>query len=222
MGKRKLINNGVISNIINYTTNQKLTIYMQLNVYLISNPIISKLSHQIIYSAEKKNNIYIDIQCQLNLFLIYETLKKWIKIENIYIKNIDHIKKKCIFDTQESHLLLTNIQDCSNIISNIKTILPKLYIVHTCIDEKTKQYININDDYLGKDIINTIKKQKIIIIQTLLNNNSIIQLLNYLTLNHKINVNAIKIICTGCTTNILEMISNEYPSLEIYTTQIID
>nr|YP_010904169.1 hypothetical protein REQ00_pgp005 [Caulacanthus ustulatus]WCH57420.1 hypothetical protein [Caulacanthus ustulatus] len=193
---------------------------MQLNVYLISNPIISKLSNQIIYSIEKKNNIYSDIQCQLNLFLIYETLKKWIQIESIYIRNIDHIKKRCIFNTQESYLLLTNIQDCSNIISNIKTILPKLYIVH--INETTKQYININDNYLGKDIINIIHKQKIIIIQTLLSNHSIIQLLNYLTLDHKINVSAIKIICTGCTANILELIGNEYPSLEIYAAQIIN
>nr|QVY57956.1 uracil phosphoribosyltransferase or UMP pyrophosphorylase [Betaphycus gelatinus] len=190
---------------------------MQLNIYLISHPIIHKLSTQLIYSIKNKNNINIYNYAELNLFLIYEVLRRLIQTKTIYINNIDYIEEICIFNPQDSYLFLTNIEDCGDITSYLKTIMPRLSLVH--INLNKKHYINKN--YLNENIINLSNKQKIIVMEKFLNSYSIIQLIDYLIYNVKIKSNKIKLICITCTNNILDIINNKYPSLEIYTTKII-
>nr|QVY58161.1 uracil phosphoribosyltransferase or UMP pyrophosphorylase [Eucheuma denticulatum] len=191
---------------------------MQLNVYLISHPIIHKLSTQLMYFTKNKNNINAQTYNGLNLFLIYETLRKLVRTKTIYMKNIDYIEETSMFNPQESYLLLTNIENCSDIITYLKNIIPKLSLIH--INLNKKQYINKN--YLSESIINIANNQKIIIMENFLDSNSIIQLIEYLIYNIKIKDNKIKIICITCTNNILEIINNKYPLLEIYTTKIIN
>lgn len=58
--------------------------------------------------------------------------------------------------------------------------------------------------------------------EKLLSNFSILKLLDYLIVEHKIHINAIKIICIACTNNILEILGRQYPLLKIYTTKIIN
>nr|YP_010904371.1 hypothetical protein REQ04_pgp005 [Catenella fusiformis]WCH57622.1 hypothetical protein [Catenella fusiformis] len=188
---------------------------MQLNIYLISHPIINKLSTEIIYSTSKDNCIHTHTYSQLNLFLIYEVLRRYIKIQNIYVKHLKYTKEICIFYPKESYLFLANIEEYGSTITNIKTIIPKVHVIHTIFNSKIKEYIQ-------NSITNIIKKQKIIIIEKLLDNFSIIQLLDYLIIDNNINIDTVKIVCIACTNNILEIIGNKYPSLKIYTTKIIN
>lgn len=152
---------------------------------------------------------------QLNLFLIYEVLRKYIQTQNIYVKNLKYTKEICIFYPKESYLFLTDIEDCGSVINNIKIMIPQVNLIHTVFNNKVKEYVE-------NRIVNIVNKQNIIIMEKLLNNLSIIQLLDYLITNRKININTIKIICIACTNKILEVISNKYPSLKIYTTKIIN
>lgn len=191
---------------------------MQLNVYLISHPIIKKLSSTIIYSKTKNDQIYNYYISSLGLLLIYEVIRKWIKTQNIYIKNIELTKELSLFNYKESYLIMTNLMDCNQIISGISIILPQVHLQHINLNEYKQKYIN--NDCIDSNIINIIKTQKIIIIEKFLNNYSIIKLLDYLLSKQDINVNQIKIMCITCTNSILELLGNKYPYLEVYTTKI--
>lgn len=117
---------------------------MKLNIYLISHPIIKKLSSEIIHPTTNSNYINTYIQSQLNLYLIYEIISKDIQTQNIYIKTLGKTKQICIFDPKESYLLLTNMQNCSNIIANIQLIIPEVHFVHTHFHNITTEYIDNN------------------------------------------------------------------------------
>nr|WCH56222.1 hypothetical protein [Calliblepharis sp.] len=189
---------------------------MPLNIYIISHPIINKLSTDIIYSEKKDNQLYTHVYNQINFLLIYELLRKWIKIQNLYIKDIDYIKEISIFDPKESYLLFTNLENCCDIINNLKTIIPKLYLIHTYTNENKENYIKIHPNF-NYDI----KNNKIIIMEKILNNYSIINFIDNLINKYQITSTSIKIICIACNNNILKVINNKYSTLEIYTTKII-
>nr|YP_010902975.1 hypothetical protein REP59_pgp005 [Hypnea flava]WCH55029.1 hypothetical protein [Hypnea flava] len=192
---------------------------MTLNIYIISHPIINTLSSQIIYSIKENNKINESIYNEMNFLLIYELLRKWIKVKNIYIKNINYIKEISIFNPSESYTLCANLEKCYNIIDHLKVLIPKLSIIHTYTytdgNCNTKIYYNSKQ---GKKL----KNNKIIIIEQILNNNSIINLVNELINQYNIHITSIKIICIACNNRVLELINKKYSKLEIYTTKIIN
>lgn len=191
---------------------------MRLNVYIISHPIIQKISSQARYSVNPQA-IYHNYHAfyPLHTFLIYELLRKWIKGYTIYIKCIDFIKELYIFDTQESYVIITNLMNCGNIVSQINYLLPKVYVQHINFNQKMAE--NMNDRYFSESIINTIKNNKIIIMDNSLTS-SVMQLLNYLVIQKTIAVTQIQIVCISCNNKILETIADKYPSIKIYTTKI--
>nr|AOM64619.1 uracil phosphoribosyltransferase [Riquetophycus sp.] len=190
---------------------------MRLNVYLISHPIIRKLSTQIRYSIS--SNYYIQKKYRLlqNIYilLVYEVVRKWMKVNNIYIKNIDNIKELTLFTPKESYLIITNLMNCGNIINEINDLLPKSYIQHLDCNQNNI----INDNCLDNEIIHIIQEAKIIIIDNVLTT-STNKLLHYLTQQKQIEISQIKIICITCNNKVLETIGDKYPLLNIYTTKI--
>nr|QCI07176.1 hypothetical protein [Hypnea pannosa] len=192
---------------------------MPLNIYIISHPIIHTLSTQIIYSLQKNNKINESICNEITFLLIYELLRKWIKVKNIYIKDIDQIKEISIFDPKESYILLTNLEKCYNTINHLKILIPKLSLLH--IDTYKDENHNTKICFHSKQEKN-LKNNKIIIVQKILNNNSIINFINELIHQYNIHINSIKIICIVCNKKILENINKKYSNLEIYTSKIIN
>ncbi|CCP38072.1 uracil phosphoribosyltransferase or UMP pyrophosphorylase (plastid) [Chondrus crispus] len=184
---------------------------MRLNIYLISHPIIKQLSLAIINTNLNNKHVYQDNAKLLGRLLIYETVRKWMTIHYISIKNIDSKKELYKFDRKESYRILANLVECADIVSDINTILPQMYLEH----------VNSNNHNQNsyKDI-NIIKKEKIIIIEKFLNNYSIIRLLDYLLIEKKVQISQIKIMCITCSNNICEYLGNKYQSLEIYTTKM--
>ena len=192
---------------------------MRLNVYLISHPIIKHLATQFSYFTSQQDSIDSSqhIAHQLHVLLIYEVAKRWIKTDQIYIQNIDCIKELCIFDSKESYLIMANLMTCGNITVDLNHILPKVDIQH--INFSKNNFLNTNYYCLEDHIINIMKEKKIIIIDHHLKH-SMIELLDYLILQNKIEIENIKVICIECHNNILEKIGSKYSLLKIYTTKI--
>nr|WCH57221.1 hypothetical protein [Hypnea musciformis] len=192
---------------------------MPLNIYIISHPIISILSTQIRSSLETNNKINEPIYSEINFLLIYELLRKWIKVKNIYIKDINKMKEISIFNPRESYILFTNIEKYYNIINHLKILIPKLSLRHINIDKNNNDYTKI---YFNSKHRKYPQNNKIIIVQKILNNNAVIHFVNQLINEYKIHINSIKIICIACNKKVLEGINTKYSNLEIYTTKIIN
>lgn len=189
---------------------------MKLNIYIISHPLIQILttkiiSHKSVYSNIP--NVYKNYQ-YLGILLIYEILRKWINISNIYIKKLDYIHEMSIIDNEQKNYVITNIIDNYHMITDIHQIFPQTELQHININNiKSWEKINIHD-------INS--KTNLIILENFLNNENILSLIDYINKIHKINHDCIKIACITCTNKILEKISIEYTDLNIYTTKIIN
>lgn len=192
---------------------------MRLNVYLISHPIIQKLSAPIRYTIDDNSSIEYNYNTfqQLHILLIYEVLRKWIKSFNVYIQYTDFIKELYVFDSKESYIIMTNLMNCGNILPYINYLLPQVYIQHINLNHKIP--VSINDNYLDSEIVKIIKQNKIIIMDNFLTN-SIVQLLDYLVMQKEVKVKEIRIICIICTNQVLEKIADQYPLVSIYTTKI--
>lgn len=194
---------------------------MRLNVYLISHPVIQKLSTDIINYISQDRSIKHNYHLfhLLSILLIYEVTRKWIEPYNIYIPSIDSIKKLCIFNPRESYLVLTNLMHYGNILLDIHNILPKANIQHinTSSDQSVLEYIN--NSFLKSNYNDEINYSKVVIIDSFLNI-SIVKILDYLIAQKKINISQIKIICITCNNNILEQVGEKYPLINIYTTKI--
>lgn len=188
---------------------------MQLNIYLISHPIIKILSNSII-----QNNVNIhnkNEQRYLGLFLIYEIMRRYIDVKNIYIKQIFHSKIVYRLNSNKKHYIITNLSNTYSIIGKITFVIPNFHIID--ID-----YFNWNNHVLNKlnVILNDKKRQKrFIIFENILVQNNIIQLIENLNNKIKVNIKEINIACLACNQQILNKISQKYPKLNIYTTKII-
>jgi len=192
---------------------------MQLNVYLISHPLIQNLSHQII-NNKQTNNYYIQnlSDKELGKLMTYEAIRKWIQSQKIYIKNLHHIKELYILNPKESYIIIADLIHSHNLVSDISILLPKSEFQHYNLETK-RNTINNEYQHLSQTIT---KNYKIIIIIKFLENYSIITLLNYLLLEKNAKLNQICIICITCKNIILDKIGIQYPNLKIYTTKIIN
>lgn len=192
---------------------------MQLNIYLLSHPVIQKLANEVDNHYQISRKEYDENNKKLGLLIIYETIRKWINIKNIYIKQIDHFKKFCILGEYENYLIITDLIENYNIVSDISILLPEANIQHTSLNYLEKNF-NFNIKYntiLNKGVKNV---QKIIILKKSLDNYLIIYLLDYLILIRQHPINQIKIVCLTCQQRILERINEKHPEIQIYTTQI--
>lgn len=193
---------------------------MQLNIYLISHPIIQKLASDVVYANQLgRTNTYNNKYKKLGLLMIYEVLRKVIQTNHIYIKKINHIKEVCVFNRKESYIIMTDIADSYNMITDAINLFPQVYIQNLSLDKDH----NIHNN---KEIYNTIQSQynnntKIFLIQSNLESYSSIKILDFLILNIKIEIEAITLICITCHNRIIEKIGKRYPNLNIYTSKIM-
>lgn len=177
---------------------------MQLNIYLLTHPIIQILSN---YTREQENEsmYYIKSQ-QLGLFIIYEIVRKWVKIQQLYIKKINHIREISITNPNDSYSIVTDLTKSHHIINAVGNILPNTKFIHiNSIEEQENTHTN----------------EKIILFEKFLCNYKIIESIEYLLKHKQININDIKVACIICNNKVLDQIGNKYPNLEIYTTKII-
>ena len=139
---------------------------MRLNIYLISHPIIQKLSTQIRYSISTYSQTRTNYRLlqKIYILLVYEVVRKWITINTVYIQNIDNFTELNLFNSQESYLIITNLMNCGNIIHDLNDMLPKSYIQHINLNRENI----IDDNCLDHEITNIIQETKILIIYNVL------------------------------------------------------
>nr|YP_009298033.1 uracil phosphoribosyltransferase [Plocamium cartilagineum]AOM67971.1 uracil phosphoribosyltransferase [Plocamium cartilagineum] len=186
---------------------------MPLNIYLMSHPIIKQLSYQITKKENNKQIVNHHHYKNIGILLIYETIRQWIELQNIYIKQIHSIKEICLFNEQESYIIITDLSESYHMISEIILLLPNVSLHHISLIEKEQVIYNNLNNLITDD-------KKIIFIQKSLNNYFLIQILDYLLSKKHVKISQIKIICIICDNKIIEKIGYKYPNLNIYTTKI--
>nr|QCI04796.1 hypothetical protein [Bornetia secundiflora] len=191
---------------------------MQLNIYLISHPIIKLLSSSIVSSNTEKL-IAINQYKNLGLLLIYEITRKYIQIQTIYIKNINTYKEISLLKPYQHYYIFTNLQDTYKMLSEIELIVPNIQIFD--IEYKNISAIQNDQNLINNFIHYEQTNTQIIILDNVLKESHIIQLIKYLNLYKAIPISRIHIACIACYNHILNIIGMQYPELKIYTTKII-
>lgn len=186
---------------------------MQLNIYLISHPIIKILSNSITQSNINNKNE----QKYLSLLIIYEIMRKNLHIKSIYIKQIFTLKTIYTLNSLQQNYIITNLSNTYFFISEITNIIPNFSLIN--IDYLDSENNTINK--LNKILKNNKIIKKIIIFETMLTNIDTINLITILIENIQIKIEELNIACLGCNNEILNQISQKYPKLNIYTAKII-
>ena len=185
---------------------------MKLNIHILSHPII-----QYLYSINRQtylaNSLQQHIQRQLGTFLIYESIRNWIQTHQLIIKQITTYKEIILLDKHESYLLITNHFKSLSLVQEIEYILPKCSINLITIED-------LHNIKLNESMQNIECHHKVIIVTYNLSSKYIIQLINTILNISPIKINQIRITCIKCHSEQLIKISNKYPELNIYTTNI--
>nr|YP_009398353.1 uracil phosphoribosyltransferase [Thaumatella adunca]ARW67539.1 uracil phosphoribosyltransferase [Thaumatella adunca] len=188
---------------------------MSLNIYHISHPIIQILST---YISNQRNNDKFSYEYYYRytgFLLIYETLRKYIKLEAIYIKQLYSVKNLNVLNPKNKYLICTNISQTYHIITDIKSIVPNIKILN----------INYKDNKNIKNSIDemkiSLKDTKIFIVEKKTNDENILNLIQYLKDEKHISLSNINLTSIFINHQTLNKLGSKYPELKVYTTKII-
>nr|YP_010851123.1 Uracil phosphoribosyltransferase [Aphanocladia stichidiosa]WGH13973.1 Uracil phosphoribosyltransferase [Aphanocladia stichidiosa] len=182
---------------------------IKLNIYEISHPIIKILLTRINKNKKQENYKYI------GFLLIYEIFRKYIDINKIYIKQVKKIKDYNVINKNKKYFILTNLSNTYDIINEIKIVLPQIDIIH--IDYSNTEQIEKSIKNLKIDL----ERDKILILEKVTNNHTIMNLIQYLKKQKNLHNKDINIGCIISYEETLNQIAHHYPKLKVYTTKII-
>ena len=187
---------------------------MKLNIHLISHPLIQHLSN-ITKNPVLSSNITNQALKHLGLFVIYESLRKWLKIYKLIIKKTTGQKEITMIDPKESYTIIFNNVRYLSMFQEIQLLLPKLNL----------QLLTNQDIYSidkKKSVCSDLNlSTKIIIVNYEMDIDYTQNILNYLIKTSQINIHQIRLTYIACATNQLVQLSDIYNNLNIYTTNIV-
>lgn len=185
---------------------------MQLNIYVLSHPIIKIISNYIIENNNKQkiDDLLLKEHKILGFLIFYESMRKWLNLEKLYLQNVESIQELYIFNPKKSYLLITNFQHNYNMIEYIHQLIPQIKVYHA--EEK----LSSNNKLLN----NINNKTDIIIFEKFIEENNILNYISFLTQNYEIIIPQMTILCFTCNNKILDKIGQKYPTLNIYTAKI--
>lgn len=191
---------------------------MKLNIYLLSHPLIQNLCN-VADESLTQTKINNNTNKLLGLFIIYETIRKWIKVYHLTIKQVRLTKEKVIIDPKESYIIIFNNLNLLSTFQEIQSLLPKINLELIKEDE-------INENTICQLIHPTQKNRlytKIIIVNYEIDINYVSKLVDLLINQRNISIDQIYLTCIKCKTNqLIELSKSElYKNLAIYTTKII-
>ncbi len=190
---------------------------MKLHIRNISHPLIQNL-YNIIDESRIPNNTTIQANRYLGLFMIYETIRKLIKVYRLNIKQIRSNKEITLIDPKDSYAIIFNDLKHLSMFQDIQFLLPKVNL--ELIKKEEIKLVGQTDSNL--EIIDLYTK--IIIVNYDINIQYIDELIHLFTKKKKVKAEQISIICIKCTTDqLLQLSKNElYKNLTIYTAKIIE
>ena len=189
---------------------------MKLYIHKISHPITQYLS-SITQDKINISNIHHQLLNQLGSFLIYETVRNWLKIHTITIKQINTIKKTIIIDPNESFIIITNTSKNLSLIQDAQYLLPDCNIELITSENSQITDFSLNNKLYNPYQVNT----KIIIVTKEIQTKYTIELINHLINQYKIKIEQIRLACINCKTENLQAIGKNHPKLNIFTTNIL-
>lgn len=186
---------------------------MKLNIHLVSHPIIQSLSSITINKPFSPNIINHTLK-QLGFFIAYESIRDWVKVYTLTIRQTGRTKTITIIDPKESYTIISNEIRCLNFFQDIQLLLPK------CEFELIGRKHNHKKEDQTTEWPKINQYSKIIIINYDLESEYTLNILRELNCNQEINTDQIRLTCIKCSTNQLITISKQYSKLNIYTTKI--
>lgn len=192
---------------------------MQLHIYILSHPLFKQLC-----SIVQKRKLEYYVQARLNQelgsLLIYETIRKWLLIRDLYVRYVDTFKKIEFIDTQESYIVITSTYQNYNLVYEANNLLPNCHVIFIQWKyiENIQSIVSREFNYQVRSID---KSKKIIIVEKYINGFFIIDLINYLIQNKEMEISQIRLTALTCHINILERLSQKYPGLRLYIVHII-
>lgn len=192
---------------------------MKLNIYTISHPIVQILSNEA-QNTNLESNTKNQTYKQLGLFLIYETIRNWLKIYRLQIKQVNFVKEIVVIDPKESYIIMTDIN------MDLAFIQEASYIVPNCniglMNFNKTDTTNLMDSDFSNTLAQINESTKIIVINKYIDVENLSKLMDYLIIIKKIHTTQIRLTCIICEENKLVKISQKYPELKVYTTQVKD
>lgn len=189
---------------------------MKLHIHNISHPLIQNL-YNITNESGIPKSITIQANRHLGLFMIYETIRKLIKVYDLKIKQIRSNKDLSLIDPKDSYAIIFNDLQHLDMFQDIQLLLPRVNL--ELIKKKDIKLVTRKDFNLETIDLYT----KIIIVNYDINVQYIKELIHLFTKKNQIRTDQISIICIKCTTNQLVQLSESelYKNLTIYTAKII-
>lgn len=191
---------------------------MSLNVYTIKHPLVlnwvNYLNHNEMTTADK----YYIIN-KIGISLIYEAARKSIKLNTLYLKQLDKIVEVNILPQALNNLIFTDMYLCQILSKDIINILPlsRIYPISNSS--------NNHSIFLQKHNVEFSQgRYNIIIIKEDINPRTIIDTIEQIIAKYaqQEKISNIQICCIRCKTSTLQLLGNRYPNLNIYTTQILN
>lgn len=186
---------------------------MKLNIHIISHPIIEILSN-LSKNQAKATTIKNHALRYLGLFMIYETVRSWLKIYRLTVTQALLQKEISVIDPKESYVIIFNNLNELSLFNEVQELIPNnsLNLIEKSeIDKKNEAAIKLPKISSCTKIIITLKQ---------LDSKYVLSLLEYLAKKHNTKLAQIRLICIICTTDQLIDISERYGNLNIYTTKI--
>nr|YP_009394025.1 uracil phosphoribosyltransferase [Polysiphonia sertularioides]ARW62587.1 uracil phosphoribosyltransferase [Polysiphonia sertularioides] len=186
---------------------------MQLKIYKISHPVLKIIMNQIneTHIKQSKQEYY---SRYIGFLMIYEILRRYIKIQNLYIKIIEGTKTIEEINQNRRYIILTDISQTYNMITDIKSLISNIEVFH--IDYKNNYDIKKSMEKINLDI----KDAYIFIIERITEDYKVLDLINILHKNQKILIKNIVLGNIFINDIILKTIGNQYPEMTVYTTKI--
>jgi uracil phosphoribosyltransferase len=193
---------------------------MPLNIYTINHPLV-----RIWTSYLCNNNMQIsgeeimEIVHKMGIVLIYESTRKSLNTNNFYIKKLDGMMEVNLFPQQSFCSVISDMYLSQILSKDIAYLLPnsKVYTIHP--------YLQNNEWFISQDYNsvpqNLMNHQNIVVMEQYLATDKLLVIIDLLLHRHAL-IRNIQICCILCSTEAFKAISKRYPSLNIYTTKIID
>lgn len=187
---------------------------MKLNIHVVSHPIIQHLSESIIHHKTTGNVKNYESK-YFGLLLTYETIRDWIQIYRLNIRQVKSRQKITIIDPKESYVVILNSLQYFRYFCEIENLLPKTNLKLIREDEIDKVR-KIPSVFTGIDAYT-----KAIIVLDELRSEYAVELLEHLIKKQKMRIDQIRLISTLCRDNQMIQLSQKYNCLNIYTSTIL-
>nr|YP_009313808.1 Uracil phosphoribosyltransferase [Helminthocladia australis]SCW22062.1 Uracil phosphoribosyltransferase [Helminthocladia australis] len=185
---------------------------MSINIYTVKHPLVLHWNSYLNNPSINDNEKY-EVSNRINMALIYEASRKSLKTEKLYIKCINNIEEVSLISKRNFYLFCSDLHISQGISKEAKYLIPNINIYNFLLYFKNKQWDILKSHSILPKVL---KNSDIIILEKQLDTAKLIPVLEY-ALQHEDSNTTLQICCTKCKQIELEVLSNIYPKLSIYT-----